>query len=259
MAKGRKGNKKSTTKGKKSGSSQYKGLFEFTPRNFSIGNNVQPPIDLTRFVKWPKYVTLQRQKRVLLKRLKVPPVIHQLSAALDANQQKTLFKLLAKYAPEKKEEKQARLKQLAKEKREDKKNVGSKPNLLKFGLNQVTSLVENNLAQLVIIAADVDPVELVCWLPALCRAKEVPFCIVKSQSVLGKFVGLKKTTTIAITSVDKSDEHSLTQLKEKFNNQFNENVEIAKKYGNKVMGIKFTHKEDAAKRAKDRELLKKGK
>ena len=40
-------------------------------RNFNIGNDIQPRPDLTRYVRWPKYVTLQRKKQVLLKRLKV--------------------------------------------------------------------------------------------------------------------------------------------------------------------------------------------
>jgi large subunit ribosomal protein L7Ae len=31
-------------------------LFESTPKNFRIGGDIQPKRDLTRFVKWPKYV-----------------------------------------------------------------------------------------------------------------------------------------------------------------------------------------------------------
>jgi len=40
-------------------------------------------------------------------------------------------------------------------------------------------------AQLVVIAHDVDPFELVVWLPALCRKMEVPYCIVKGKARLG--------------------------------------------------------------------------
>lgn len=46
-------------------------LIEKKPRNFSVGNDIQPKRDLTRYVKWPKYINLQRKKRVLLQRLKV--------------------------------------------------------------------------------------------------------------------------------------------------------------------------------------------
>ncbi|KAL5148711.1 60S ribosomal protein L7a-2 [Glycine soja] len=40
----------------------------------------------------------------------------------------------------------------------------------------------SNKAQLVVIAHDVDPIELVVWLPTLCRKMEIPYCIVKSYS-----------------------------------------------------------------------------
>ena len=53
--------------------------------------------DLTRFVKWPEYVRLQRQKVILAQRLKVPPAIAQFSHTLDKNTATQLFKLLNKY------------------------------------------------------------------------------------------------------------------------------------------------------------------
>lgn len=33
-------------------------LFESKPKNFRIGGDIQPKRDLTRFVKWPKYVLI---------------------------------------------------------------------------------------------------------------------------------------------------------------------------------------------------------
>jgi large subunit ribosomal protein L7Ae len=42
--------------------------------------------NLTRFVKWPRYVRLQRQRAILKKRLKVPPTINHFTKTLDANQ-----------------------------------------------------------------------------------------------------------------------------------------------------------------------------
>jgi len=74
---------KKPTKGKKVVAGQGKteekrsSLFKKCPRNFRIGGDIQPKKNLTRFVKWPKYVRIQRQKRVLFKRLKVPPTLHQ--------------------------------------------------------------------------------------------------------------------------------------------------------------------------------------
>jgi len=58
-------------------------LFEKRPRNFAIGQDIQPKRDLSRFVKWPKYIRLQRMKAVLQTRLKIPPAINQFHTTLD--------------------------------------------------------------------------------------------------------------------------------------------------------------------------------
>ena len=73
------------------------------------GQDIRPRTDLTRFVKWPEYVRLQRQKVILHQRLKVPPAIAQFAHTLDKNTATQLFKLLNKYRPESKQEKKARL------------------------------------------------------------------------------------------------------------------------------------------------------
>lgn len=66
-----------------------------------------------------------------------------------------------KYRPETKAEKKARLTAKAEKKAEGKEEpVGKKPVVIKYGLNHVTSLVENKKAQLVVIAHDVDPIEV---------------------------------------------------------------------------------------------------
>lgn len=54
-----------------------------------------------------------------------------------------------------------------------------KPVVVKYGINHITTLVEQRQASLVVIAHDVDPIELVVWLPALCRRMDVPYVIVK--------------------------------------------------------------------------------
>lgn len=58
-------------------------LFVARPRNFEIGQHIQPKRDLSRFVRWPKYIRLQRQKAVLQSRLKIPPPINQFYSCLD--------------------------------------------------------------------------------------------------------------------------------------------------------------------------------
>ncbi len=60
-------------------------LFEKRPKNFGIGNCIQPKRDVSRFVRWPKNVRLQRQRRILYQRLKTPPAINQFTRSVDKN------------------------------------------------------------------------------------------------------------------------------------------------------------------------------
>merc|ERR1719409_2117845 len=99
-------------------------LFKKSAKNFRIGGDIVLKKDLVRFVKWPKYVRIQRQKRILLQRLKVPPSINQFSHTVDKNQAAKLLKLLGKYKPETQADKKQRLKAAAESKKADK---GAKP------------------------------------------------------------------------------------------------------------------------------------
>ncbi|MEI4856010.1 hypothetical protein, partial [Klebsiella pneumoniae] len=44
----------------KAGKKTANPLFEARPKSFGIGQSVRHQTDLTRFVKWPEYVRLQR-------------------------------------------------------------------------------------------------------------------------------------------------------------------------------------------------------
>lgn len=146
--------------------------------------------------------------------------------------------MLKKYKPEDKKEKKDRLKKEAEDKINKKEVEKKKPYFIKCGLNHVTTLVEQKKAKLVVIAADVDPVELILWLPHLCRSKEVPYCIVKSKAALGQFVGLKKTCAVAITDVRHEDKKSLENLQEICKREFNDNKSHYSAVGNLVLGHK---------------------
>ena len=175
-------------------------LSQPSPKNFRFGNDVRPRIVKSRFVKFPRYVQLQRQKRILMKRLKCPPALAQFFDPLNKDETNKIFKILEKYTPETKKEKKERLKNEAKEKGKGKeKKDGKKPVYLKTGLNHVTYLVEQKRAKLVLIAADVDPIETVVFLPSLCKTMDVPYAIVSSKARLGSLVGKKTTTCVALT------------------------------------------------------------
>lgn len=97
--------------------------------------------------------------------------------------------MLAKYSPETKKDKKARLQKEAESKTggADAKKT-SKPVVIKFGLNHVTELIEQGKVKLVVMAHDCDPIELLVFLPALCRKKGIPYAFVKGKARLGKLV-----------------------------------------------------------------------
>uniref|UniRef100_A0A6N2NFD0 60S ribosomal protein L7a n=1 Tax=Salix viminalis TaxID=40686 RepID=A0A6N2NFD0_SALVM len=98
-------------------------LFEKRPKQFGIGGALPPKKDLTRFVKWPHVVRIQRQRRIL-------------------KQPTQLFKLLLKYRPEDKAAKKERLLKRAQAEEEGKTVESKKPIVVKYGLNHVTYLIE---------------------------------------------------------------------------------------------------------------------
>jgi large subunit ribosomal protein L7Ae len=213
-------------------------------RSIYTGQAIQPKRDLTRFVKWPAYIRLQRQRAILKQRLKVPPSVNQFSKTLDKNTATQLFKLLNKYRPESDADKKARLSTLAQQAAGGAKvDQGKKPVMVKYGINHITALVEAKKAQLVVIANDVDPIELVLWLPALCRKMGIPYCIVKSKSRLGTLVHQKTATAVALTDIKPEDKHDFTTLVSAIKANYNDKVdEIKRQWGGGINGQKSQNK-----------------
>merc|ERR1711900_116825 len=92
--------------------------------------------------------------------------------------------------------------------------AAKKPIVLKYGINHITNLVESRKAKLVVIAHDVDPIEIVVWLPALCKAQGVPYCIVKGKAALGRLVGMKTVTCIALDTVKSEDSGAFSKIED---------------------------------------------
>merc|ERR1712146_143536 len=202
-----------------------KNAIEKKGRTFSIGGDIMPKRDLTRFVRWPKYVRLQRAKMTLLKRIKVPPAINQFANSFDKKQASALFRLLNTLKPESKADKKARLAAAAAKKAAGGEVESRKPYFLKYGINHVTTLVEEQKAKLVVMAHDVDPIEVIVWLPALCKARGVPYCIVKSKARLGALVGKMTATCVAVTDVKQESKAELMKLIDLANNDFADRFE----------------------------------
>lgn len=185
----------------------------------------------------------------MYQRLKVPPAINQFTKTLDANTATQLFKLANKYRPETKAEKRERLRAAAQAKAEGKEAMQTdKPIVVKYGLNHITALVESKKAQLVVIAHDVDPIELVIWLPALCRKMSVPYCIVKNKARLGTVVHKKTATALAFTEVKEADKAELATLVSAIKANYNDKWDDQRRqWGGGIMGVKSQAK--MAKRA----------
>jgi len=192
-------------------------------------------------VKWPEYIRLQRQKVILRRRLKVPPAIAQFSHTLDKNTAAQLFKLLDKYRPESKQEKKARLTAAAQETADGKTKETKKPLFVKYGLNHCVALVEAKKASLVVIAHDVDPIELVVYLPALCRKMGVPYVIVKGKARLGTVVHKKTAAVLTIQDVKSEDQRELNTIVSAAKANFSDKYEEQRRqWGGGIRGNKST-------------------
>ncbi|KAH0843486.1 60S ribosomal protein L8-B [Fonsecaea pedrosoi] len=228
-------------------------LLERRPRNFGIGQDVQPKRNLSRMVKWPEYVRLQRQKKILNMRLKVPPAIAQFQHTLDRNTAAQTFKLLNKYRPETKAQKKERLHQEATAVQEGKKKEDvskQKPYTVKYGLNHVVGLIEAKKASLVLIPNDVDPIELVVFLPALCRKMGIPYAIIKGKARLGTVVHKKTAAVLALAEVKSEDKSELSKLVNAINEGYtNKYEEHRRHWGGGIMGVKAVARMDKKRKA----------
>ncbi|KAK8792747.1 hypothetical protein WA158_004911 [Blastocystis sp. Blastoise] len=227
-------------------------LFPSEPRNFRIGGAIRHKTDLSRYVKWPRYVQIQRQRKILQQRLKCPPNVTQFKHTHE------LLRLLKNYVPETAAEKKTRLVAAATARKEGKEVVATKKNTIKCGLKHVTKLVEKKQAKLVVIADDCDPLEVVVWLPMLCHKLAIPYCIVKGKALLGSLVHLKSASCIALTNVEAADEATLKSLQDSFTAKYGDDSNH-RKWSGGVMGLKTQRKLEIRAAAVAAEKAKKDK
>lgn len=79
------------------------------------------------------------------------------------------------------------------------------------GTNETTKAVERGKGELVVIAEDVEPKEIVMHLPALCDEKKIPYVYVPSKQDLGRASGID-VATAAVCVVDAGE--AKDQIKE---------------------------------------------
>jgi len=71
--------------------------------------------------------------------------------------------------------------------------VASETGKIRVGTNEVTKSSERAEAKLVIMAEDVDPVEILIHVPMLCEEKRIPYLYVPKKQRLGQSAGLSKS------------------------------------------------------------------
>ncbi|MEM1654760.1 MAG: 50S ribosomal protein L7Ae [Nitrososphaerota archaeon] len=62
---------------------------------------------------------------------------------------------------------------------------------IRKGVNEVIKSIERGQAKFVVIAMDVDPPEIVAFLPTLCDERKIPYTFVASKRELGEAAGLQ--------------------------------------------------------------------
>ena len=72
---------------------------------------------------------------------------------------------------------------------------------LRKGANEATKAVERGIAKLLVIAVDVDPLEIVAHLPLLSEDKKITYVYVDSKKKLGEAAGIDVPTS-AVAVVD---------------------------------------------------------
>lgn len=92
--------------------------------------------------------------------------------------------------------------------------VREKGGKIKRGVNETTKSLERGFAKLVVVAEDVDPIEIVMHLPALAKEKNVPLIPVKSKEQLGKAAGIDvNASSVAVIDIGRAKKEFEALLK----------------------------------------------
>ncbi|MEM0129109.1 MAG: 50S ribosomal protein L7Ae [Thermoplasmata archaeon] len=88
--------------------------------------------------------------------------------------------------------------------------VASETGKIRVGTNEVTKSTERAEAKLVVMAEDVDPVEILMHIPMLCEEKRIPYVYVGKKQQLGQSAGLSKSAA-SVAIVDPGEGKGLLE------------------------------------------------
>ena len=90
-----------------------------------------------------------------------------------------------------------------------------KDKLVKRGVKETVKAVRKGSTGLVIIAADISPIDVLSHLPILCEDKNVPYMYVKSRAEVGEACKTKRPTScVMVCKPDKKHEETRESYKE---------------------------------------------
>merc|ERR1712224_172042 len=83
---------------------------------------------------------------------------------------------------------------------------------LRRGANEATKTIHRGISEIIILAADTEPIEIVLHLPLLCEDKNVPYVFIPSKKALGRACGVTRSViACSITSNEGSQLRSQLQ------------------------------------------------
>ncbi|KAL7448018.1 hypothetical protein ACHAWC_000283 [Mediolabrus comicus] len=80
----------------------------------------------------------------------------------------------------------------------------------KKGANEATKTLNRGISEIIVMAADAEPIEILLHLPLLCEDKNVPYVFVPSKIALGRACGVSRPViSCSITTNEASQLKSL--------------------------------------------------
>ncbi len=76
---------------------------------------------------------------------------------------------------------------------------------IKKGANEATKSLNRGKSELIVLAGDANPIEILLHLPLLCEDKNVPYVFVPSKAALGRAAGVSRNViAVSILENDRS-------------------------------------------------------
>ena len=86
---------------------------------------------------------------------------------------------------------------------------------IKKGINEATKSIERGIAKLVVVAEDVEPQEIIMYLPGLADDRKAPYIFVSSKNDLGNAAGIERPTAAVAIVVEGKAKDLVDDLVEK--------------------------------------------